>query len=284
MSCLELGLVAASRVTTVSPSYAAEIRGEPGGAGLSPVILTRQDEVLGICNGIDTAYYDSMQDHEIVFPYKSWAGKRANKLALQRRLGLREDGAAPLFAIVSRLVRQKGLDLIIAQLSQLLSLGIQLAVIGSGEDYYQNFFRSAAVQHPESLSVHTVFDDRLAKQIYAGSDFLLMPSLYEPCGISQLIALQFRTVPVVRLTGGLKDTIRPYNPETGQGNGFGFEDYHPGQLLAAVGQALEVYHDARHWAALQHSIAAGDYGWGNSAMAYMHLYKELWSSSENQDS
>ncbi|MBJ6364277.1 glycogen synthase [Paenibacillus sp. GCM10012307] len=279
VSCLELGLTTASRVTTVSPSYADEIAEEPLGAGLSHIVRQRWGGVRGICNGIDTVSYDPTGDPAVPYPYASWRGKRLNKAALQRRLGLREDAGAPLFAIVSRLVWQKGLDLVISLLEQLVARGIQLAVIGAGEAYYESVLHSAATQYPGSLSVHTTFEDSLARQFYAGADFLLMPSLYEPCGISQRIALQYRTIPIVRLIGGLKDTIVPFDPLTGQGSGFAFEEYHPEELLAAVDRALQTYHDRNRWDALHTSIAALDLSWQSSASAYLSTYLETVISS-----
>ncbi|WP_270170402.1 glycogen synthase [Paenibacillus sp. SYP-B4298] len=284
LSCLELGLRCADKVTTVSPTYAQALSEEPEGAGLSSVVRELPGAIVGICNGIDTSAYDPLHDPVLAQPY-SYAqgaaggiGKAKCKLALQSRLGLSCEAERPLLAIVSRLAGQKGLDLVLTVLDRLVQRGCQLVVIGEGEPVYEQLLLQAAERYRHAVAVHIPFDRQLARQVYAGADGLLMPSQYEPCGISQLIGLRYASVPIVHLTGGLRDTITPYDRQTGRGNGFGFDTWHPAALLAAVDEALAVYSEPQLWQTLLTETAAQDWSWQQPAQQYMALYSELMPS------
>lgn len=213
----------ADKLTTVSPTYAGEIQTEAYGETLDGLLRYRAGDLVGIVNGIDTISFDPMNDPAVVSPYRnSLSRKRKNKLALQRELGLPESESTPLIGIVSRLVDQKGFDLVAAVLDELLEEEIQLVVLGSGDPHYEGLFNWATANRPDKVKVWIGYNDSLARRIYAGSDMYLMPSLFEPCGLSQLLALRYRSVPIVRETGGLKDTVKSYDEVTGEGNGFSF--------------------------------------------------------------
>jgi len=277
-SCMKGGLAYADKLTTVSRAYAEEIQTEAFGEGLDGMLRKRKDDLAGIVNGIDAESFDPMNDASLAFPYKRSLGKkRMNKIALQQRLGLTASKEAPLIGIVSRLVEQKGLDLVEAMLDALLNLepDVQLAVLGTGDPRYEELFRKAAAERPERVAVRLAFDDALARQIYAGSDLYLMPSQFEPCGLSQLIALRYGSVPIVRETGGLRDTIQAYDEYTGRGTGFSFRHYDADELLHTVRRALALYRDDAKW---QHIVDQGvgkDYSWSSSAREYRAVYREL---------
>ncbi|GGF86845.1 glycogen synthase GlgA [Paenibacillus abyssi] len=275
-SCMKAALLYADKLTTVSNTYAQEIQGRAYGEKLDGVLRKRATDLSGIINGIDAISFDPMQDPEIAFPYRdSLAKKRLNKLALQRELGLPESEETPVLGLVSRLVEQKGLDLLEAIMEPLLSDRLQLVVLGTGETRYEDMLRAAMEKHPLNIAAHFGFDDGLARRIYAGSDMYLMPSQFEPCGLSQLIALQYRSVPIVRETGGLKDTVRPFNEVTGEGNGFCFSRYDAGDLLDTIRRAVTLYENQELWNQITGNAAKEDYSWNRSARSYMRLYREL---------
>lgn len=266
----------ADKLTTVSPTYAKEIQTSEYGEGLDGLLRHRSGDLVGIVNGIDTTSFDPMNDPALVTPYRnSLAKKRRNKLALQRELGLPESESVPLIGIVSRLVDQKGLDLVAAVLGQLLDEEMQLVVLGSGDPHYEGIFRHATESRPDKIKVWFGFNDSLARRIYAGSDMVLMPSLFEPCGLSQLLALRYRSVPIVRETGGLKDTVRSYEEETGEGNGFSFTWYNAHDMLYTIRRAIGLYRDEKVWERIVANGVKEDYSWAKSAKAYMALYQEL---------
>ncbi|GAB2718278.1 glycogen synthase GlgA [Paenibacillus thermoaerophilus] len=280
-NCMKGGLLEADILTTVSPTYAEEIQ-RHFGEGLDGVLRARSGALHGIVNGIDTDSYDPMTDPQLVSKFRSsLTAKRRNKTALQAELGLplRED--VPMIAIVSRLVEQKGLDLIGFVLEELLAENIQLVVLGTGEGRYEEMFRSAAARHPEKVSANIVFDDGLARRIYAASDLFLMPSLFEPCGIGQLLAFRYRSVPIVRETGGLKDTVQAYDPTKGEGTGFTFQSYNAHDMLHAVRRALSCYGRSEQWNKIAANIAKVDVGWSRSAKQYVKLYRKLLSGGRD---
>ncbi|GMK38009.1 glycogen synthase [Paenibacillus sp. CCS19] len=275
-NCMKAGLQYADRLTTVSETYAQEIQTEYWGENLDGVIRWRASELQGILNGIDTDSYDPMNDPALDTPYRgSISRKRKNKTALQRELGLPVSESVPVVGIVTRLVEQKGIDLIDRVLGDLLDEGIQLVILGAGDYRYEEMLRGAAKWRPEQIALMLGYDEGLARRIYAGSDMFLMPSWFEPCGLSQLIALRYRTVPIVRETGGLRDTVQSYNEYTGTGNGFTFASYNAHDMLHTVRRALEFYRNEEDWKTIVANGAKEDYSWSRSARSYMSLYSEL---------
>ncbi|MCR2803151.1 glycogen synthase GlgA [Paenibacillus soyae] len=275
-SCMKGGLVFADKLTTVSGTYAMEIQSPYYGEGLDDLLRYRSGDLVGIVNGIDTESFDPMNDPELHTPYRnSLSRKRKNKTELQKEMGLRESADTPLIGIVSRLVEQKGFDLIAATLDELLQEDVQLVVLGAGEWRYEELFRSAAARYPEKAALWLGYSDRMARRIYAGSDMFAMPSKFEPCGLSQLISLRYRTVPIVRETGGLRDTVQAYNEYTGEGNGFSFSNYNAHEYLDTVRKALAAYGREEVWKRIVENGARADYSWSSSAKAYMDVYSQL---------
>ncbi|OUS77497.1 starch synthase [Paenibacillus sp. MY03] len=275
-SCLKGALEFADKLTTVSPTYAHEIQTPYYGEHLDSVLRYRQEDLRGIVNGIDLELFDPMNDDALHTPYRNSIGrKRKNKIDLQRELGLPESADIPMIGIVSRLVEQKGFDLIAATLDELLQEEVQLVVLGAGDRKYEELFLDAARRYPEKMAIWLGYSDRMARRIYAGSDLFAMPSKFEPCGISQLLALRYRSVPVVRETGGLRDTVHAYNEYTGEGNGFTFANYNAHDYLYTVRRALAFYREEETWKRIIENGARSDYSWHVSAKAYMDVYTEL---------
>lgn len=275
-SCMKAGLLHADKLTTVSPTYAREIQTEAYGEKLDGVLRARAADLQGIVNGIDTEVYDPNNDPNLAVRYRdSLAKKRKNKTELQRELGLEVDESVPLIGIVSRLAGQKGFDLIGEALPELMIEPVQLAILGSGEASLEAMLRDALRRYPGKLAAWFGFNESLARRIYAGSDLLLMPSRFEPCGLSQMIALRYRTVPIVRETGGLRDTVESYNEYTGTGNGFSFGPATAHDLLYTVRRALSFYRDEAAWSRIVANGAKRQYGWDRSAREYEKLYREL---------
>ncbi|MEX2460329.1 MAG: glycogen synthase GlgA [Paenibacillaceae bacterium] len=275
-SCLKAGLVYADIITTVSKSYAEEIQTGEYGEKLEGLLQKRSDVLYGIVNGIDNAGFDPMTDPHITYPYRdSLVKKRKNKTEMQANLGLTVDENIPLIGIVSRLVQQKGFDLIEQALHEILESDVQLVVLGTGDWNYEQMFRDAALAYPKQVSSHISFYDPFARKIYAASDMFLMPSLFEPCGLGQLIALRYRSVPIVRETGGLKDTVQAFNEYTSKGNGFTFTHYFASDMLHTIRRAVDFYHQETEWKRIISNIAKVDYGWDASAAQYIALYKKI---------
>jgi starch synthase len=272
-SCLKAGLVYSDIITTVSKSYAEEIQTWEYGEKLEGLLQKRSHVLFGIINGIDNEAFDPMTDTHIAYPYRdSLVKKRKNKIEMQANLGLTVDVHIPLIGIVSRLVQQKGFDLIEHALDVIIEMGVQLVVLGTGDWNYEQMFRDAAVRYPKQVSSHISFHDPFARRIYAASDMFLMPSLFEPCGLGQLIALRYRSVPIVRETGGLKDTVQAFNEYTGKGNGFTFTHYYASDMLHTIRRAVDFYHNEAEWKRIIGNIAKMDYGWDASAAQYIALY------------
>lgn len=267
-------------VTTVSKSYADELR--------YPYYAHRLDGVLrsawlwGITNGIDTTTFDPATDKAISSHYSAddMQGKWDNKLALRKELGLRTDTDAPILAMVTRLAGHKGIDLLCYIFQRLMEREVQLVVVGTGERQYEYALSAFARQYPGKVAVRLCFDQELASRIYAGADVYLMPSKSEPCGLSQLIAMRYGTVPVVAATGGLRDTVAPYNPEAKEGRGFTFQSYNADDFLGAIDRAVGLYYgDREEWNALAKRDMELDLSWQVPANEYMQLYTELRSKS-----
>ncbi len=277
--CLNLmkgGIECANKVTTVSNTYAGEILDPWFSHGLDPILKERSYKLSGILNGIDTANYDPEKDKDIFanFSAKEPEGKKINKARLQElfNLPVRED--VPVMGIVTRLVAHKGLDLIKRIMWELLSsTDMQLVVLGSGDWEYEAFFKELATAFPEKVGLRLGFVPDLARKIYAGSDLFLMPSKSEPCGLSQMVALRYGSIPIVRETGGLKDTIT--DSGDGKGNGFTFKSYDAYDMLDAIRRALGAYYDKDYWQSLVIRALKCDNSWGRSAKEYIKLYEEL---------
>ena len=273
-NALARGIAEADMVNTVSPTYHDEIRTPEHGEGLDGALRARGDAFVGILNGIDTTVWDPAADRHLTARYdaRDPAGKAANKAALQRALGLRVDARAPLIGVVSRLVEQKGFDLVARVLPAIADQGAQVAVLGTGEPLIEAAFRSVAQARPEAASVTLAFDAALASRIYAGSDLFLMPSRFEPCGLGQMIAMRYGTIPVVRRTGGLADTVEDSDPSRRAGTGFVFSAYDPLACFAAVVRALETYRNPAVWEPLVANAMRQNFSWASSARHYVALY------------
>ena len=267
----------ADKVTTVSPSYAGEILDPWYSHGLDTILRERQWKLQGILNGIDVDNYNPETDKAIVKNYTVKdvkAGKAENKKSLQKEMGLPQRADTPIIGLVSRLVSHKGLDLIKGILDELLSTtDVQVAVLGSGDWQYENFFREMQAKYPDKLAVTIGFIPALSRKVYAGSDLFLMPSKSEPCGLSQMIALRYGTVPIVRETGGLRDSIT--DSGDGQGNGFTFKTYNAHDMLGAIRRATAAYWDKDNWDVLVERAMNCDLSWGKSANEYIKMYKDL---------
>jgi starch synthase len=283
LSFLKAGINLSDAVTTVSPTYAEEIQRPEYGYGLDGVMRSRREALFGILNGIDTDEWDPERDAFLPVPYSvtDLAGKAAAKRALLEVYGLPADAErleSPVVGMVSRMVDQKGLDLIAALAGELPSMAT-FVVLGTGESRYQDMWQGLAGWRPDRVSVHVGYDERRAHLIEAGSDIFMMPSRFEPCGLNQMYSLRYGTVPVVRAVGGLVDTVRPYNPRNGQGTGFLFSDYSPAALRDALQAALGLYRGNRAaWIRLQKNGMRKDFSWERSAAEYVKVYKRVLAS------
>ncbi|MBQ5771282.1 MAG: glycogen synthase GlgA [Clostridia bacterium] len=277
-SFIKGGIVFADRVTTVSPTYAEEILSPYYGERLDGLLRSRKPFLSGILNGIDTIEYDPESDALIDYNYtaENFEVKVQNKLALQKELGLNEDANAPVIGIVSRLSSQKGLDLIERVLDGIMATGAQLVVLGMGESKYVDLFGWAQWKYAGRLAACFQMNHGLAHRIYAGADLFLMPSMFEPCGLSQLISLRYGTLPIVRETGGLRDTVLAYNEFTGDGNGFSFFNYNAHDMLYVIERAVDLYKNKREiFNGLAKRAMKGEYGWDQSAKKYLALYETI---------
>lgn len=277
LNLLKAAVVCADRVTTVSPTYAKEILSPQFSYGLDPVLHAYQGKLTGILNGIDRELYSPSKNPELPasFHVNRMAGKTVCKRELQEQLGLPVNAETPVIAMITRLVDSKGLDLLTLAADTLLEEeDVQLIVLGTGDYYYEEFFRRLAKRHPDRCRVTLRFDQVLAKRIYAGADIFLMPSRTEPCGLAQMICSRYGTVPVVHETGGLYDSIRDAGCEGG-GNGFTFASYNAWDMLYAIRNALERYRDHDAWKKLVRRVMLTDFSWDISAQKYLELYREL---------
>ncbi len=267
---LPLGLWAADVIAPVSPSYAAEVLEPEFGCGLNEFLAQRRNNLHGILNGIDVASYNPTDDDALESPFSALtlSDRVPNKAALQTRLGLSVNPDVPLFGIVSRMDVQKGVDLAIKALNSFKKPNFQSVILGAGDPILEEAARQLQVEHSENIRVETRFDAKLARQIYAGADILLMPSRYEPCGLSQMIAMRYGCVPLVRAAGGLRDTVTTES-------GFLFEKASVLALANAMRKALKVYTDRDRWTQLQQTGMAKDFSWVNSAKQYFELYQSL---------
>lgn len=278
-SCINFlkgGIECSNRVTTVSPTYAQEILDPWYSYGLEGILRERRWKVSGILNGIDTKVYDPETDPDIYATYTAddLSGKAVDKSELQKRLGLTQKSSYPLIGMVTRMVSQKGLDLVKEAMDELMrDTRVQFVILGSGDWGYENYFKEMQKRYPGRLCACFGFVPELSHKIYAASDIYLMPSKSEPCGLSQMIALRYGSIPVVRETGGLKDTIR--DSGDGEGYGFTFQSYNSGDMLHALQRALKGYETPEGWKILIQRAMACDFSWGHSANEYIRLYREM---------
>jgi starch synthase len=280
ISALKAGLQFADRITTVSPTYAAEICTPMGGMGLEGLLNHRAGQLIGIVNGIDTAIWDPSNDAALpaAFSASAMTGKRASKAALQTRFGLDPDPSALLFGLVSRLSHQKGLDVLLDALDQLLSCGAQLALLGSGDAELQNGFLAAAASHPGRVGGTLGYDETIAHLIQAGSDAVLVPSRFEPCGLTQLCAMRYGALPVVSRVGGLADTVIDANAAARTAKvatGFVFSPVNASALRKTIARVAEMWALPEEWALMQANAMRQDVGWNAPATVYARLYGEL---------
>ncbi|WP_331352293.1 glycogen synthase GlgA [Cellvibrio sp. UBA7671] len=282
MSFIKGGLAFADFITTVSPSYAKEIQRPEFGNGLDGLIRYRSDAVAGILNGIDTDEWNPGTDPHLTCNYnrRTLGNKTKNKLALQEELGLTVSSDIPLLGFVGRLVDQKGVDLILEQMNQLLTLDCQLVILGNGFPHYEKALKNIAEQYPQKVAVTLGYNETFAHRIEASSDIFLMPSIFEPCGLNQLYSLRYGTLPVVHAVGGLRDTVfeQTLESESGEANGFVFHGATAGELLAAIQRAISLFKQKDRWKQLQLNAMSKDFSWDASAKEYLAIYDQIVSA------
>jgi starch synthase len=280
MNFMKAGLYYADQLSTVSPTYAEEICTPELGFGLDGVLRQRREVLTGILNGVDYKGWNPETDPALPAHYSvaDLSGKAVCKRALLRTYEMPEDLETPLVSVISRFVDQKGVDVVADAIDSLLALDLRLVVLGSGDARYERRFTDLARRYPEQVGVRLGFDDRLAHQIQGGSDCLLMPSRYEPCGLTQLYSLRYGTIPIVRATGGLRDTVIPFDPDNGQGTGFVFQEPRAEALGEAVRAARRIFVDRQAWLQLRQNAMTQDFSWERSAARYVDLYRRAMAS------
>lgn len=272
-------IMASNFVTTVSPTYAQELRLPFYAHGLAGVINEQSGKLQGILNGIDTQLYDPAATSGLAANFSARSlvkGKAECKLALQRAVGLEENADVPIIACISRLVGHKGFSLVTDALHEIMAMNVQMVVLGTGDWQYEAAFREAQVQYPGRFSAQITYSAPLSTAIYAGADLFLMPSVSEPCGLSQMIAMRYGTVPVVRETGGLKDTVTPYNKFEGTGRGFTFSDINAHDMVWVLREAVDLYfNNKKAWRGIQKEDMTADFSWNSSARQYLEIYQRI---------
>jgi len=284
---MKAALVYSDLITTVSPSYAEEIQTAYYGERLDGLLRSRKESLFGVLNGIDMKDYDPSTDQRIAQTYSSndLSGKARCKKFLQESLDLNVDPNVPIVGMVGRLSNQKGLDLVDYVIADIMRQNVQLVVLGMGEGRYFNLFSWAEGEYKGRVAARFTMDHALAHQIYAGTDMFLMPSQFEPCGLSQMIAMRYGAIPIVRETGGLRDTVLSYNEASGEGNGFTFFNYNAHDMLHTIERAIDYYtHHRDIWDLLQQRGMNGDYSWTHSANEYVKLYKSLFEEKKKPKS
>ena len=272
-------IYAADYVTTVSPTYADELQYSFYAHGLEGVIADNRHKLRGILNGIDTQLYDPAATSGLAANFSARSlvkGKAECKLALQRAVGLEENADVPIIACISRLVGHKGFSLVTDALHEIMAMNVQMVVLGTGDWQYEAAFREAQVQYPGRFAAQITYSAPLSTAIYAGADLFLMPSVSEPCGLSQMIAMRYGTVPVVRETGGLKDTVTPYNKFEGTGRGFTFSDINAHDMVWVLREAVDLYfNNKKAWRGIQKEDMTADFSWNSSARQYLEIYQRI---------
>lgn len=278
LNWMKAAILYSDKVTTVSPSYAHEIQTPAFGKGLDHVMRMEAGKLSGVVNGIDTDLFNPENDPFLPHPFSvdDLEGKTINKRALQERLGLPVKEDVPLIGIVSRLTDQKGFDLVVSELENLMQLDIQMVVLGTGYQQYEEAFSWFAQRYPEKLSANITFDLGLAQMIYGACDLFLMPSAFEPCGLSQMMAMRYGTLPIVHEIGGLKDTVQAYNTFEKTGTGFTFNHFSGYWMTQTILSALDLYyHNQSDWQMLQKNAMTQDFSWDTASLAYLTLYEHL---------
>ncbi len=278
--CINLtkgAIVCTDKISTVSQRYADEIKTEFYSSGLHYVLNLYSNKLTGIVNGIDTNYYNPQNDNVIIKNYtsKNLNGKAECKKSLQEMCGFEQNPNIPIISMISRLASHKGFDLVKFILPEMLEMNVQFVLLGTGEYELEEYFKNIQDKYPNKVKAFLEFNKDLSKKIYAGSDIFLMPSKSEPCGLAQMICSAYGTVPVVRETGGLYDTIKPYNKFTGEGNGFTFANYNAHEMKDAIARAVELFRDKEKWVTLCTKAMETDFSWDASAEKYIQLYNEL---------
>ncbi len=280
VSFMKAGIIYSDVINTVSRTYASEIQRPELGERMDGLLRKRSNDLYGIVNGINYHEFNPKTDPRIQRNYDSTsaASKKENKYALQKEINLPVKDV-PLIGLISRLVDQKGLDLISEIIDEMMSENLQFVVLGSGDKYYEDMFERIRSRYPDKMGLYLGFNAILAQRIYAGSDMFLMPSRFEPCGLGQLISLRYGTIPIVRLTGGLADTVNDYNQDTGSGNGFGFSDYSGRELLSTIRRAIKLYKEKpAQWESLIRRAMEQDFSWARSGVEYLQLYQQAMSA------
>ncbi|MDZ7266869.1 MAG: glycogen synthase GlgA [candidate division KSB1 bacterium] len=274
-SFLKTGILYADLITTVSETYAREIQTPTSGEGLQDILAMRRADLHGILNGIDTSEWNPRVDKYIPhrYDFDSFATKVRNKQALLARFGLPFDPEVPVIGMISRLTPQKGLELLAGAFHDLMQMPLQIIVLGEGERKYEEFLQWAVSAHPGKVGVYLGFNNELAHWITAGCDMFLMPSRYEPCGLNQMYSLNYGTVPIVRRTGGLADTVHDYHEFHGQGNGFSFRDFTPYALFTSVQRAVRLFHEKAIWREMVRRGMSEDFSWQHAAQKYLEVYR-----------
>ena len=275
---MKTGILYADRVTTVSPSYACEIQTPEFGQGLDGILRMCSHKLTGILNGIDFEKYDPKTDPIIKADYSVYHlhRKLKNKIALQKEVGLPIKPKVPLIGMVSRLTAQKGCQLLLEELDNIMQFNVQMVILGNGDPYYEHNLTEIAKRYPDKLKVILAFDVKLAQRIYAGADSFLMPSAFEPCGLSQMMSLKYGTIPIVRETGGLADSVQPYNEFEGTGTGFSFYNYNAHEMMDTIDYALHTFYDCPEaWDAMVQRAMAEKLDWDASAEQYIRLFASL---------
>ncbi len=274
VSLMSLGIRSADAISTVSPTYAREILTPLYGEHLDKILNEREDRLFGILNGIDVDRFNPATDRFLAanFQVKTLAARVQNKLDLQREARLPQNPEVPLIGMISRLANQKGFDLMAQIIDLLMQLDLQFVLMGTGDHLYHDLFRQVAEHYPDKAAYFMTFNSPIAQKIYGGSDMFLMPSRFEPCGLGQMIAMRYGSIPVVRETGGLADTVKDFNPRSNTGNGFTFADYDSMLLYGAIVRALETYKYPAVWQNLMARDMLADYSWRASAAQYVELY------------
>ncbi|MDP2929748.1 MAG: glycogen synthase GlgA [Candidatus Omnitrophota bacterium] len=277
VNLMKAGLVYSDAISTVSPTYAKEILTAEFGCGLEGVLKTRENVLSGILNGIDYNLWSPEKDTKIFKNYSidNLEDKYINKERFQKELGLKVDRNIPIFGMISRLAEQKGADFVADIIDKMLNMKTQFVLLGTGDNKYHIIFEKIAKRYPLSASINLKFDAVLAQKIYAASDMFFVPSRYEPCGLSQIISFKYGTIPIVRQTGGLKDTVQEFDPKTGSGTGFTFIEPRSADLFGAVKKSLLVYKDKPLWMSLVKSVMGLDYSWKASAKEYINLFEGI---------
>jgi len=277
MNLMKGGILFSDAVTTVSRTYAKEIQATDGGFGLDTVLASRADDVQGIVNGVDYTQWDPATDAHLRRRYtpEDLSGKRACRADLLAKLGLEAGEGEPVAAFVSRLTEQKGVDVLLGAVEELVESGVTAIILGKGERKYEELLTGMAEEFPRRVAVKIAHDEELSHQIQGGADMLLMPSHFEPCGLTHLYALKYGTIPVVRATGGLEDTVQQYNSRSEQGTGFKFAPYTATALVEAVQRAILLHKEPRKWQKLMRNAMARDFSWRASAQEYEKLYAAL---------